>query len=70
VTTLVGRSGELLRLDSVIDSLGQSGAPAVVDIAGEPGIGKSLSAIYRKGGLPSRSALANLMTRTTFDLRA
>jgi ATP/maltotriose-dependent transcriptional regulator MalT len=56
VTTLVGRSGELLRLDSVIDSLGQSGAPAVVDIAGEPGIGKSrllseVCARARRGGL-------------------
>jgi ATP/maltotriose-dependent transcriptional regulator MalT len=29
-----------------------------------------LSAIYRKAGLPSRSALASLMTRATFDRRA
>ncbi|MCX4584916.1 AAA family ATPase [Streptomyces sp. NBC_01481] len=38
---LVGRSGELARLDAVLAGLGQSGVPAVVDIAGEPGIGKS-----------------------------
>ncbi|WP_406275394.1 AAA family ATPase [Streptomyces sp. NBC_00191] len=38
---LVGRSGELARLDAVLAGLGQSGVPAVIDIAGEPGIGKS-----------------------------
>lgn len=38
---LVGRSAELARLDAVLTSLGQPGVPAVVDIAGEPGIGKS-----------------------------
>ncbi|MFF3325346.1 helix-turn-helix transcriptional regulator [Streptomyces sp. NPDC002889] len=38
---LVGRSAELAQLDTVLAGLGQPGVPAVVDIAGEPGIGKS-----------------------------
>ncbi|GGW60303.1 hypothetical protein GCM10010503_42000 [Streptomyces lucensis JCM 4490] len=38
---LVGRSSELTRLDDLLAGLGRSGAPQVVDIAGEPGIGKS-----------------------------
>ncbi|MFI1168103.1 ATP-binding protein [Streptomyces sp. NPDC020801] len=38
---LVGRSTELERLDAVLAGLGRPTAPAVVDIAGEPGIGKS-----------------------------
>ncbi|MFF2517224.1 ATP-binding protein [Streptomyces sp. NPDC058086] len=38
---LVGRTSELARLDAVINGLGQPGAPTAVDIAGEPGIGKS-----------------------------
>lgn len=38
---LVGRSAELARLDALLAGLDRPGAPAVVDIAGEPGIGKS-----------------------------
>ncbi|MFF7598355.1 AAA family ATPase [Streptomyces mirabilis] len=38
---LVGRTSELTRLGAVIHGLGQPGAPTAVDIAGEPGIGKS-----------------------------
>ncbi|MFJ3233848.1 AAA family ATPase [Streptomyces sp. NPDC086787] len=38
---LVGRSSEIARLDAVLAELGGAGTPAVVDIAGEPGIGKS-----------------------------
>ncbi|MGW1893299.1 helix-turn-helix transcriptional regulator [Streptomyces sp. NPDC002004] len=38
---LVGRSSVLDRLDGVIAGLGRTGEPTVVDIAGEPGIGKS-----------------------------
>jgi len=41
VERLVGRLSELARLDAVLAGLGEYGAPAVVDIAGEPGIGKS-----------------------------
>ncbi|MFF9408584.1 ATP-binding protein [Streptomyces anandii] len=41
VAELVGRSAELARLDAVLAALGEPGVPAVVDIAGEPGIGKS-----------------------------
>ncbi|WP_316764548.1 helix-turn-helix transcriptional regulator [Streptomyces herbicida] len=41
MTQLVGRSSELARLDGLLCGLGQSGVPAVVDLAGEPGIGKS-----------------------------
>lgn len=40
-TQLIGRSGELEQLDSLIGGLGRDGVPAVVDIAGDPGIGKS-----------------------------
>ncbi|MFJ8109143.1 ATP-binding protein [Streptomyces sp. NPDC096132] len=55
-TMLVGRAEELGRLDSVIGGLGQDGAPAVVDIAGDAGMGKSrllseLCARARRGGL-------------------
>ncbi|MFD2684341.1 AAA family ATPase [Streptomyces phyllanthi] len=55
-TMLVGRAEELGRLDSVIGSLGQDGAPAVVDIAGDAGMGKSrllseFCARARQGGL-------------------
>ncbi|WP_329223497.1 AAA family ATPase [Streptomyces sp. NBC_01485] len=39
--TLVGRSGELKRLDAVIGGLGRDGVPAVVDIAADAGMGKS-----------------------------
>ncbi|MFJ1608717.1 ATP-binding protein [Streptomyces sp. NPDC088253] len=38
---LVGRTSEPARLDAVVHGLGQPGAPTAVDIAGEPGIGKS-----------------------------
>ncbi|MFI1768428.1 AAA family ATPase [Streptomyces sp. NPDC020800] len=38
---LVGRSAELARLDALFAEAGRPGAPAVVDLAGEPGIGKS-----------------------------
>ncbi|MFI5685297.1 helix-turn-helix transcriptional regulator [Streptomyces sp. NPDC051636] len=38
---LVGRLSELARLDSLLAGLGRSGLPEVVDIVGEPGIGKS-----------------------------
>ncbi|MEV3914349.1 helix-turn-helix transcriptional regulator [Streptomyces canus] len=38
---LVGRSAELARLDALLAGLDRPGAPAVVDISGEPGIGKS-----------------------------
>jgi len=41
VAQLVGRSAELARLDALMAGLDRPGAPAVVDIAGEPGIGKS-----------------------------
>ncbi|MFF5184245.1 AAA family ATPase [Streptomyces sp. NPDC000345] len=55
-TMLVGRAEELGRLDSVIGSLGQDGAPAVVDLAADAGMGKSrllseLCARARRGGL-------------------
>ncbi|MGW2520675.1 AAA family ATPase [Streptomyces sp. NPDC001617] len=50
VTMLVGRAEELKRLDSAIGSLGRDGVPAVVDIAGDAGMGKSrlLSEIYAR----------------------
>ncbi|MFF8289352.1 helix-turn-helix transcriptional regulator [Streptomyces sp. NPDC016309] len=38
---LVGRSAELERLDAVLAGLGRSGPAQVVDVVGEPGIGKS-----------------------------
>ncbi|MFJ9865973.1 helix-turn-helix transcriptional regulator [Streptomyces sp. NPDC101165] len=38
---LVGRSSELARLDALLAGLGRSDLPEVVDIVGEPGIGKS-----------------------------
>ncbi|MFB6931914.1 helix-turn-helix transcriptional regulator [Streptomyces chartreusis] len=38
---LVGRSAELERLDAMLAGLGRSGLPEVVDVVGEPGIGKS-----------------------------
>ncbi|MDX2590809.1 LuxR family transcriptional regulator [Streptomyces sp. WI03-4A] len=38
---MVGRSAELARLDALLTDLGRSGLPKVVDIVGEPGIGKS-----------------------------
>ncbi|WP_327322008.1 helix-turn-helix transcriptional regulator [Streptomyces sp. NBC_01210] len=55
-TMLVGRADELKRLISVIGSLGQDGVPAVVDIAGDAGMGKSrllseLCARARQDGL-------------------
>uniref|UniRef100_A0AAU1ZNK3 AAA family ATPase n=1 Tax=Streptomyces sp. NBC_00093 TaxID=2975649 RepID=A0AAU1ZNK3_9ACTN len=40
-TMLVGRAEELQRFDSVIGGLGQDGVPAVIDIAGDAGMGKS-----------------------------
>ncbi|MFI7504771.1 AAA family ATPase [Streptomyces sp. NPDC049687] len=40
-TKLVGRAEELARFDSLIDRLGQDGGPAVVDVAGDAGMGKS-----------------------------
>ncbi|WP_344401087.1 helix-turn-helix transcriptional regulator [Streptomyces longisporus] len=39
--TLVGRAEELERLGSVLGRLGQDGVPAVVDIVGDAGMGKS-----------------------------
>ncbi|MFE7775377.1 AAA family ATPase [Streptomyces sp. NPDC057445] len=64
VAMLVGRSAELERLDSVIAGLGQGGAPAVVDIAGEAGIGKSrlLSELCSRA---RRSGLTVLRGRAT-----
>ncbi|MET7452002.1 AAA family ATPase [Streptomyces sp. NPDC005574] len=41
MTELVGRAAELVRLDALLAGLGGPGVPSVVDIAGEPGIGKS-----------------------------
>ncbi|MET8080972.1 AAA family ATPase [Streptomyces sp. NPDC005303] len=38
---LVGRAAELARLDALLAGPDRPGVPAVVDIAGEPGIGKS-----------------------------
>ncbi|MEU1181094.1 AAA family ATPase [Streptomyces sp. NPDC005820] len=38
---LVGRAGELARLDEVIAGLGRADVPAVVDISGDAGLGKS-----------------------------
>ncbi|MFE0509533.1 ATP-binding protein [Streptomyces sp. NPDC058964] len=38
---LVGRSSQLSRFDALIAGIGRPGEPAVVDITGEPGIGKS-----------------------------
>ncbi|MBL1082342.1 AAA family ATPase [Streptomyces actinomycinicus] len=38
---MVGRSSELARLDALLAGAGLAGAPDVVDIVGEPGIGKS-----------------------------
>ncbi|MEW2050975.1 AAA family ATPase [Streptomyces sp. NPDC005476] len=38
---LVGRSAELARFDAVLAGLGGTGAVSVVDLSGEPGIGKS-----------------------------
>ncbi|WP_333773379.1 helix-turn-helix transcriptional regulator [Streptomyces sp. IBSBF 3136] len=38
---MVGRSAELARLDALLADLGRSDLPKVVDIVGEPGIGKS-----------------------------
>ncbi|WP_312846019.1 helix-turn-helix transcriptional regulator [Streptomyces sp. WAC05374] len=38
---LVGRSAELEQLDALLAGLGRSGSPEVVDVVGEPGIGKS-----------------------------
>ncbi|MEU1407264.1 AAA family ATPase [Streptomyces sp. NPDC005728] len=38
---LVGRPSELARLDALLAGLGRSELPVVVDIVGEPGIGKS-----------------------------
>ncbi|MDQ0833419.1 DNA-binding NarL/FixJ family response regulator [Streptomyces achromogenes] len=41
MTQLVGRTAELARLDALLAGPDLPDAPAVVDIAGEPGIGKS-----------------------------
>lgn len=41
VGELVGRAAELARLDAVLAGLDRPDAPTAVDIAGEPGIGKS-----------------------------
>ncbi|WP_337191982.1 helix-turn-helix transcriptional regulator [Streptomyces sp. HUCO-GS316] len=41
MTQLVGRTAELGRLEALLAELGRPEAPAVVDISGEPGIGKS-----------------------------
>lgn len=41
VTALVGRSAELERFEELVAGLGREGVPALLDIAGEPGIGKS-----------------------------
>ncbi|MCX4760253.1 AAA family ATPase [Streptomyces sp. NBC_01275] len=38
---LVGRFSELARLDALLADLGRPGVPTVVDLVGEPGIGKS-----------------------------
>ncbi|NNN35640.1 AAA family ATPase [Streptomyces sp. S3(2020)] len=38
---MVGRAGELARFDSVIGSVGQDGRPAVIDVVGDAGMGKS-----------------------------
>ena len=38
---MAGRSAELERIDTLLDGLDADGVPAVLDIAGEPGIGKS-----------------------------
>ncbi|WP_434028178.1 helix-turn-helix transcriptional regulator [Streptomyces graminofaciens] len=40
-TMLVGRAAELERFDSVIGRVGQDDAPAVIDVAGDAGMGKS-----------------------------
>ncbi|SDN21853.1 regulatory protein, luxR family [Streptomyces sp. cf386] len=40
-TKLVGRAAELARFDSVIGRVGQGDAPAVIDVAGDAGMGKS-----------------------------
>ncbi|WP_329503437.1 AAA family ATPase [Streptomyces iakyrus] len=40
-TKLVGRAAELARFDSVIGRVGQDDAPAVIDVAGDAGMGKS-----------------------------
>jgi DNA-binding CsgD family transcriptional regulator len=63
-TTLVGRSFELSRLGSVIDHLGQSGSPAVVDITGEAGIGKS-RLLGELGARALRAGLTVLRGRAT-----
>lgn len=41
VTALVGRSAEVERFEELVEGLGREGVPSLVDIAGEPGIGKS-----------------------------
>ncbi|MBP5910638.1 ATP-binding protein [Streptomyces sp. LBUM 1478] len=38
---LVGRAADLARFDSVIGRVGQDDAPAVIDVAGDAGMGKS-----------------------------
>ncbi len=40
-TKLVGRAADLARFDSVIGRVGQGDAPAVIDVAGDAGMGKS-----------------------------
>ncbi|MDX3578766.1 helix-turn-helix transcriptional regulator [Streptomyces sp. FL07-04A] len=55
MTQLVGRTAELARLDALLAGPDLPDAPAVVDIAGEPGIGKSrllgeVCARARRGG--------------------
>jgi DNA-binding NarL/FixJ family response regulator len=55
-TRLIGRGEELARLDAVIGGLGRDGAPAVIDIAADAGMGKSrllseLCARARRRGL-------------------
>jgi DNA-binding CsgD family transcriptional regulator/tetratricopeptide (TPR) repeat protein len=56
VTALVGRSAEVERFEELVGGLGRDGIPSLLDIAGEPGIGKSrllaaLCAHARRRGL-------------------
>ncbi|WP_367319343.1 AAA family ATPase [Streptomyces sp. HUAS ZL42] len=61
---LVGRSAELAQLDALFAGLGRSSAPAVVDIAGEPGIGKSrlLAEACARAGRAGFTVLRGLAT--------
>ena len=53
---MIGRERELARLRQALDEL-QAGTPAIVAVAGDPGIGKSRLLLALREGATSRNAL-------------